>query len=340
MRILIVLPRQERATGNEVTAKRHFAGLVALGHQVALARVALDDAASLRDVVSDFAPDLVHLLHAYRSGRPWLEANLSTLPFVVTLTGTDINIGIDTLEEGPIIRRVLAGAGKIISQNSLTAERLRSEYPWLAAKVAYLPPGIILGNAPTPFLRSELAAPGETLFLHPAGLRPVKGNRELLDLFAPLAATGPPFTVAFCGPALDPAYSADFFAALARHPWARYLGVIPPEAMPATLRQVDVVLNNSQSEGISNALLEAAVLGVPMLVRDIPGNTAVVEANGNGLLYHDAPSFTRQARRLCEDPGLRRRLSRPLLERYAPEVETQALVAFYAELLPAVLLNN
>ena len=48
MRILIVLPRQERATGNEVTAERHRAGLVALGHQVELARVALDDANRLR----------------------------------------------------------------------------------------------------------------------------------------------------------------------------------------------------------------------------------------------------------------------------------------------------
>ena len=48
MRILIVLPRQERATGNEITAERHRAGLVALGHLVELARVAHGDAASLR----------------------------------------------------------------------------------------------------------------------------------------------------------------------------------------------------------------------------------------------------------------------------------------------------
>lgn len=339
MRILIVLPRQERATGNEVTAERHRTGLTSLGHQVALERVAPGDGALLRAVVSAFAPDIVHLLHAYRSGCPWLEAKLDTLPFVVTLTGTDINSGIDTLEEGPIIRRVLAAAGKIITPNTQTAERLRCEFPALAVKVVSLPPGIILGTAASPFLRGELAAQGRTLFLHPAGIRPVKGNRELLDLFDPLAATGLPFVVAFCGPALDPAYSVDFFTAVARRPWARYLGIIPHEAMPATLRQVDVVLNNSQSEGLPNALLEAAALGVPMLVRDIPGNTAIVEDNGNGLLYHDAPSFTRQSRLLCEDLLLRRHLSRPLLEFYAPEVETQALVALYAELLQAEILK-
>lgn len=335
MRILIVLPRQERATGNEVTAERHRAGLVDLGHQVELARVAPEDAASLRAVADAFAPDSVHLLHAYRSGRPWLEAGLGGIPYVVTLTGTDINGGIAAPAEGPIIRRVLAGAGKIISQNRLTAESLRSEFPILTGKVAYLPPGIILGTAPAPMSRAELAPSGTTLFLHPAGLRPVKGNRELLDLFDPLAAEALPFSVAFCGPVLDPAYSADFCAAVARRPWARYLGVIPPAAIPALVRQVDIVLNNSQSEGIANALLEADALGLPMLVRDIPGNAAVVEEGINGLLYDDAASFARQARALMVDPDLRRRLSRPDAGRYDPTVETQALVALYEEVVSA-----
>lgn len=332
MRILIVLPRQEQATGNEVTATRHHAGLVALGHEVLLERVDLVDGLRLRSCVETFAPDVVHLLHAYRSGRPWLEANLFAIPSVVTLTGTDINDGIDSPAEGPIIRRVLAAAGKIITQNRLTAVQLRGEFPDLAEKVAWLPPGVVLGTAPSPWSRAELA-PDVTLLLHPAGLRPVKGNLELLTFCDPLAAADLPFALAFCGPVLDLAYSAEFYAALARRPWARYLGVIPPEAMPATLRQVDVVLNNSQNEGLPNALLEADVLGVPMLVRDIPGNTAVVEAGVNGLLYDDATSFVRQASALIIDPTLRRRLARPDPERYAPAIETQALVALYGEVI-------
>jgi len=337
MRILIVLPRQERATGNEVTAERHRAGLVALGHQVDLARVALDDAANLLAAAGTFAPDIVHLLHAYRSGLPWLEAGLGDIPCVVTLTGTDINAGIDTQEEGPVIRHVLASAGKIISQNPLTVEQLRSEFPALADKIAYLPPGIVLGTAPSPVIRAELAPAGGILFLHPAGIRPVKGNRELLDLFDPLVAEGFPFSVVFCGPSLDLAYSVDFCAAVDRRPWARYLGVIPPEAIPATLRQVDVVLNNSQSEGIANALIEAAALGVPMLVRDIPGNAAVVEEGINGLLYHDAASFARQACALMDDPDLRGRLARPDPGHYDPAVETQSLVALYKEIVKIVI---
>jgi glycosyltransferase involved in cell wall biosynthesis len=333
MRILIVLPRQDPATGNEVTAERHRAGLEALGHEVALERVAPEDGASLRAASLSFAPDLVHLLHAYRSGRPWLEAGVDRIPCLVTLTGTDIHGGIDDPEEGPVIRRVLERADRIITQNRLTADALSQEGPPFAGKIAYLPPGIVLGTASSPFARSELAPSGHTLFLHPAGIRPVKGNLELLELFDPLAASGLPFVVAFCGPPLDAPYSADFFAAVARRPWARHLGVIPPAAMPALLRGADVVLNNSQKEGLPNALLEAAALGVPMLVRNIPGNAAVVEEGVNGFLYRDAAAFADRAVLLMTDPARRRSLARPTPGRYAPEEETRLLMAIYSDIL-------
>jgi glycosyltransferase involved in cell wall biosynthesis len=333
MRILIVLPLQERATGNEVTAARHCAGLVARGHQVALERVTLKDGSRLSMTVAAFNPDIVHLLHAYRSGLPWLEAGLDRTPWVVTLTGTDIHGGIDDSREGPVIRSIMARASKIIVHNHLTAGLLENLFPPLAGKVTWIRPGVMLGNAPSPFTRSELAAPGDTLFLHPAGLRPVKGNLELLHLFAPLAEIGLPFSVAFCGPPLDPTYSAAFQSAITRYPWASYLGTIPPEAMAATTALADVVVNNSTSEGLPNALLEAACLGVPMLVSNIPGNCAIVEEQVNGLIYDNADSFARKARALVEDSTLRHRLALPQAELYTPEQETAALLTTYREVL-------
>lgn len=335
MRVLIVLPRQERATGNEVTAARYGAGLAAHGHEVRLERVAPGDAALLRAVADAFAPDLIHLLHAYRSGRPWLEAGLEKIPVVVTLTGTDIYGGIEAPQEGPVIRSVLARVAGIITQNRLTAAALLDTEPELAARVVYLPPGIILGSAPSPLERSALVAQGHCFFLHPAGIRPVKGNLELLHLFDPLAAAGLPLVVAFCGPLLDPEYGALFLAGIAARPWAHYLGVIPPAAIPATLCQADVILNNSQSEGLPNALLEAAALGKAMLVREIPGNCAVVDVGVNGLLYHDPPSFARQARALIASPELRRRLGAPRADRYSPEEETLGLITLYSMVITA-----
>jgi len=326
MRILIVIPKQPAATGNRVSAERQKLGLEALGHQVALVEVEVDQTRVLAVALAAFRPDVALLLHAWRSGQPWLQVKKSaTIPCVVSLTGTDLNEDISDPERGPTVQAILARAAAIITQNPFTATTLRHEgAPW-AERLHYLSPAVILGAEPYP-LREILGVDAETLvLLHPAGIRPVKGNRELLTLIGPVAKENDNFVVAFCGPDLDPDYAAEFHAALRSRPWARTLGVIPHAAMAAALGEADIVLNNSVSEGLPNALLEAAVLGRPMLVRNIPGNAAVVSADVNGLLYDDAASFRHHLTALLDDPSLRQRLAVADPERYRPEHEAHAL---------------
>ena len=59
----------------------------------------------------------------------------------------------------------------------------------------------------------------------------------------------------------------------------------------------------------------AAVVGRAMLVRDIPGNAAVVMSGINGLLYGGDDAFVAAALRLLADPLLRRSLARPAPDR-------------------------
>jgi len=334
MRILIVTPQQPLATGNQVTAERYQEALRQRGHAVQLTVTAEDDPALLRRVLSGFRPEVVHLLHAYRAGRPWLACGTDQeTPCVVTLTGTDINQDIDTTEEGPIIREVLRRAGAIITQNRLTAAELQGRpVPW-AGKVHYVPPATMPGNTPYPLRRRHDIPPEAIVFLLPAGLRPIKGNLELLRLFDQVAAQRPGGILAFCGPVLDRTYAGHFLAALRERPWTRYLGVIPSTAMAAVLAQVEVVLNHSLSEGLPNALVEAAAQGRPILARDIPGNAAVVEAEINGLVYRDEEEFVRHAIALIDSPDLRRRLGRPQAQRYNPAAESAALETIYRRLL-------
>jgi L-malate glycosyltransferase len=327
LRILIVVPRQPHATGNHVTAARYQEGLLRLGHLVQVVEVSVEEHVSF----GDFRPDLVHLLHAYRSGRPFL-ADRSDLPFVVSLTGTDLHQGLDHAEQSPVIRQVLVQAAAVITQNPLTFGALPRQLPYLAKKLRYLPPGVALGQAPFALREQLQLAPEVPLFLHAAGIRPVKGNLELLHLFDRLPPAGG-WQVAFCGPALDKTYSSLFFAAIAERPWSHYLGVIEPAAMASALAQADVVLNHSTCEGLPNTLLEAAVLGRPMLARNIEGNAAVVEEGVNGLLYEDDATFLHQAGRLAGEPELRRQLARPDPARYELQREALTLEAIYREAL-------
>ncbi|HBT83115.1 MAG: hypothetical protein A2005_08145 [Desulfuromonadales bacterium GWC2_61_20] len=326
MRVLIVIPRQPAATGNRVTAERQKRGLAALGHKVALVEVEVGQTRVLAVALAAFRPDAALLLHAWRSGEPWLQVKKSAaIPCVVCLTGTDLHEDLVAPERAPIVQTVLARAAAIVTQNPFTTTDLRRAGAEWTERLHYLPPAVVLGDEPYP-LREILGVDAETLvLLHPAGIRPVKGNRELLTLLGPVAKAYDNFVVAFCGPDLDPDYAAEFHTALRSRPWARALGVIPHAAMAAALRAADLVLNNSASEGLPNALLEAAVLGRPMLVRNIPGNAAVVSDDVNGHLYDDAATFRRHLGALLDDPALRRRLAVPDPERYRPEHEAHEL---------------
>ncbi|PLX91292.1 MAG: hypothetical protein C0621_11290, partial [Desulfuromonas sp.] len=291
MRILIVTPEQAFATGNHVTADRFCHGLLQRGHSVQVLATP-QTPEPLIQACRSFRPDLIHLLHAYRSGAPWLAASIChAIATVVTLTGTDVNGGLDDPLQGPAIRSLFSRIQGIFSQNRLTVAALRQDFPEWARKIHFHPPGIRLGKTPYPLRESLGIAPDVPLFLHPAGLRPVKGNRELLYLMTPLLEKHPQARLVFCGPILDAAYAENFFTELAHIPWALHAGVIPPGAMPAAMLQSTVILNNSLSEGLPNALVEAAALGLPILARNIPGNAALFDGKIDGALYDNADSF-------------------------------------------------
>ena len=92
----------------------------------------------------------------------------------------------------------------------------------------------------------------------------------------------------------------------------------------AAMRDADVILNNSHSEGLANSLLEAITLGVPVLARNIPGNAAVIEHGKNGLLYDNEKDFVRSALQLF-DRGSRQQLSHPEVDLYNPAKEAAEL---------------
>jgi len=330
MRILICSPEHNPATGNWISARRYQRGLERHGHTVHLCH--LDSAASaLERKVEEQRPDILLLIHAFRTGRQWLNsaklrAQQVQLPLVVILSGTDINEGLYDPLQGPVIEEVMDAAAALILQNPLEAQHLRAHFPRWAERLHEIPPGIELGMEPYPLRTRHHLGADALVFMCPASIRPVKGVLELLELLDPLAQQKHrPWDILFCGPELDGKYSRNFFAALDTRPWAHYPGVLPPASMGDILAQVDVVVNNSVSEGMPNALIEAAVVGCPILAHDIPGNRPVVEHGINGLLYTDASEFNAAATRLLDDADLRHALSRRQPERYAPEQEALAL---------------
>ena len=328
MRILIVVPEQDRISGNWVTATRFQQGLSAHGQQVIVEETGLKPEPRFLERIQAFAPDVTILLHAYRSGKPWLKATADRrLPTVVLLTGTDINHGLENPQQQDVINRILRQSELVLLQNPLLAKAFSSSYPEHSINLRELPPGIRLGKEEYHLRDRHQLAKDATLFLCPAGLRSVKGPLELLELFDQVSTHSSDVQLAFCGPIIEEEYSQRFLSALETRPWAHYLGAIPTQAMASAMREADVVVNNSQTEGLANSLLEAATLGIPILAHKIPGNIAVVQHETNGLLYTSQEEFVVYSIQLLNRER-RQQLSSPEPDRYDPDKEALALLRF------------
>ncbi|WP_303722406.1 GPMC system family 4 glycosyltransferase [Malonomonas rubra] len=328
MQLLIIIPKQPETTGNHVTAERFAAKLPAHNWNCTIIETETDSPSAIEITLKNYLPDAVLLLHAYRSGKPWLLANApKVLPLAVLMTGTDYNHDLHNPERAPIIEMLQQQASAIIVQNQLILPRLGKELPGIESKLQLLPPGIRLGSEPFPLRQKLKLLEGPPLFLCPAGIRPVKGNLELLLMCDQIVEQQPNFNLVFCGPALDNDYTARFFDTLDARPWAHYLGEVPKMAMAETMRQADVILNNSVSEGVSNSLVEAAALGRPILATDIIGNRALVQHGKTGLLYFSQEQFVKHALQLIRDLKLRRRLAGPNPSSYNADRECEQLAS-------------
>ncbi len=323
--LLIIIPHQPHTTGNHVSASRFATSLSSRGWQVRILEVDEEDTAAIHTALQS-PTDLVLLIHTYRSGRPWLMSGPPAgLPTAVFLSGTDLHQDLSNPQRAEVINQTLANADAVLVQNELTFNQLReSSFLW-RTKLHLLPPGIQLGTEAYP-LRDRLGLkPDDLLMLHPASIRPVKGNLELLQMAGGLLKRTPKLHLAFCGPLLDDDYAAQFLTVVKSLPRTSYLGEIPCAAIPDSLQQADLILNCSFSEGLPNALVEAASLGRPILARNIAGNSALVRNGENGLLFEDAQDFERQLLRLIREPQLRLSLNRPDPQSFLATTEGERL---------------
>lgn len=65
-----------------------------------------------------------------------------------------------------------------------------------------------------------------------------------------------------------------------------FFGSIDNNKVPQILNNAKIYINLSDHEGLSFSLLEAMACGLPSIVSDIPGNTAVIRNHENGLIIN------------------------------------------------------
>lgn len=315
--VLLVLPPAvaHGRSGNEVSAQRLVLGLRERGVTVRVARADDDPEVLVRDL-SGTRPDLVHGFHARRSGRVAREvARRLGVPLVVTITGTDVNS--DRYDE---VRRVavaetLEQAAGFLCGDPGTCAGIR-EFALPEAPVLLLSKGVTTPEElPEPVERDA-----EFHLLHVAHVRPVKNQRLALQATRRLRERGLDVRLTLLGDVLDEAYAAaleDEFPELwsvSRHP------SVPHEEVGAWYVSADVVLLTSDSEGGSNAVLEAMAHGRCVVASDVPANRAYLgrhrrrgclypaRTDDDGRVEHDLDALVQLLDELLADADARRRI--------------------------------
>lgn len=322
--------------GNAITVDRIACGLRARGLSVRVWDLSATDAQRIAAEVEDWGPFLIHGFHAYRVGPLALRlARRLAIPLVVTLTGTDINEDLLDPSRAAAVRRVLEGATAIVAFDGSIVDQTLRLVPAVQGRASVVPQAARLDGGEPFDLAVRWALPADrVLFLVPAGIRPVKAPRRPLGPLDSLVAALPQLRLLYAGPIIDPQEGQALLQALAGRPWARYIGAVPHAQMASLVRQADVVMNCSVSEGgMANSVLEAMALGRCVLAADIPGNRALVEDGRTGLLFGDDRSLAEAVARLACDPTLRATLglqARTLVEeRYSASREIEGYVAIY-----------
>ncbi|KAM9465115.1 glycosyltransferase 1 domain-containing protein 1 isoform 2-T2 [Salvelinus alpinus] len=302
-------------TGNCTTAERIRAHIESAGHTCELRDAAdFKSSAEVASLIEQKPPfEGAIAIHLFKGGRLLLDTQV---PFGVVFGGTDINEDVKVEQKRAVMEQVLLKARFAVA----FTDKLKAEaevFLLSQSSKIYIQPQGIKTEAAQSFCWSEFlrrsGVSGEDVedlhvFLLVCGLRRVKDPLYLLEAFSEWHTENPLVVLIIIGPKIDPVFTEEVEAISKRSAGVYLAQERSQEELHAAMRRSAALVNSSVSEGMSAAILEAMDLEVPVVARDIPGNTAVVQHEVTGLLYSSPQEFVRVSQRLLVDGELRERV--------------------------------
>ncbi|MFE8699373.1 glycosyltransferase [Cytobacillus sp. FJAT-54145] len=301
MNIVLATPNFHQPRGNTVTVQRIADGLKQSGHTTEIISMTEDST-----ITSLPKADLVHGFHAYRFFKFKERLNHDIHPYVVTITGTDLNHDLFNEDKREHVILSLTEASAIHVFDEEARQVLVKEIPSTEPKLFTIPQGIVA------FPPSQLAfqkEKGTFLFVLPAGIRKVKNVSFAINMLRLLHEKQPHIRLCIVGPVIEEEEGRHIsYLVEENNEWVTYLGSIPHVDMGTIYSQTDALLNTSISEGQSSAILEAMGHGLPVLVSDNQGNRNIVHHNQTGLVYRSQHEFLDYAENLVNNNEMRIKL--------------------------------
>lgn len=291
---------------------------------------------ALRDLVKACE---VTLIHAHLLGSNVYGALLALLcrkPMIATFHGA-----VDVATRERFLRAKFAiigwGASSIVCVSQQLQRELaeRSTLPTRKLEVIYngVDPSQFSSDCPGG-LRAALGLPERTTLIVSVGnIRPAKGYRYLIDAAVTLAEKEPEIHFVVIGHQRKDVFDElkARIARAARQPNIHWLGF--REDIADVLRQADVFLLPSVSEGFSIATVEAMLAGIPVIATRSGGPEEILEDNQTGYLVpvRDSGAIVRAIETLL-DPAERGRVITAARDRAQQRFSLHSMLGRYLDL--------
>ena len=328
MKVILVTPNYHQPRGNTITVERIAQGLNS--HGITTEIISITEDSKFPRIPP---ADLVHGFNAYHFNKYWAQRGSLSYPYLITLTGTDLNHALFNEKTKESVLQTLEGSKAIHVFNENAKKMLWQKVPRLIDKTFLIPQGTKF----FPLEQVDLQR-NSFIFVLPAGIRSVKNIPAAISMLTSLYEKDPRIRLWIVGPIIEKEEGNKVRKLVEQNThWISYWGEIPHSKMSEVYRHADVILNTSLSEGQSSAILEAMAIGIPVLVSDIAGNRDIVIHGKTGFLYSDEYEFAHYVQYLMENDGLRKRMGVMgkdyVRNHHSTEKEAQALRSVYHQIL-------
>jgi glycosyltransferase involved in cell wall biosynthesis len=251
-------------------------------------------------------------------------------PVIVRNSGSGVHGAVQLMSRLPLGRQGLAVIGRLATTVSLSAEMSTEMAGAGFRRVIEIPNGVVMPRVlDRAAARKMLGLPARgPIALFAGRLDREKGTQLLAQAWRLVDAPDALLVVAGNGPER---------VLLTDVPRTRLVGMV--DNLDEYFAAADVFVLPSESEGISNALLEAMAAGRPVVATDIGGNRAVISSSAVGLLTppDDAAALARAVTGLLRDPDRATALGLSGRENVAAFWSFKAMVDAYERLYDSVV---
>jgi glycosyltransferase involved in cell wall biosynthesis len=162
-----------------------------------------------------------------------------------------------------------------------------------------------------------------------------KGVQDLLVSYRDLRARAIDIHLTIVG---DGAYRQEL-ERQADHNGVCFVGELGHAGVMKALKEADIFVNQSYSEGLPTSVMEAASVGLPIIATDVGGTREIITHDESGLLYEPGSviQLTRNLKYLIENPDRREYFGARAKDNVARKFNWERITDQYERMLKEVI---